>query len=281
MNSDLVLVTGATGKTARRVLPRLRLRGADVRAASRSSRVRLDWSDPSTWDAALQDVTTMYLVPPGDPAHARPFVERAEAAGVRHVVVLSARGAGDWGDADFGQDMNATEKAVQASSMSWTMLRPTNFDQNFDEDVFHEPLLAGELALPAAGVTEVFIDAEDIADVAVAALTDPDAHAGRAYELTGPRSYTFAEATETIARISGEDIAYREVSGEEYAGMLTAHGVPALHAEHVVGMFWLMAQGGPAEPTDDVARVLGRPARTFEDYVVRAAAAGAWRRTGR
>ncbi|MFI0820176.1 NAD(P)H-binding protein [Streptomyces sp. NPDC021098] len=277
MSNDTTLVLGATGKTGRRVAARLRLRGTPVRTASRSSRTRFDWSDPGGWDAALRDIAVAYVVAPPVPGPAHEFVARAEAAGVRRLVLLSGRGADTWGDSAFGLDMRSAEDAVRGSALEWTVLRPSNFAQNFDEDVFHAPLVAGELALPAGAVPEPFIDVDDVADVAAAVLTEPGRHAGRVYELTGPRALTFGEATQLISRASGRPIAYRRISPVEYAATLVEEGLSEDAAHHVAEMFVLMERGVIAATTDDLATVLGRPPRTFEDYVVRAAAAGAWR----
>ena len=93
MSNDTTLVLGATGKTGRRVAARLRLHGTPVRAASRSSETPFDWSDPDSWDAALEGVAALYLVAPRVPGPAHEFVARAEAAGVRRLVLLSGRGA--------------------------------------------------------------------------------------------------------------------------------------------------------------------------------------------
>ncbi|EFL27897.1 hypothetical conserved protein [Streptomyces himastatinicus ATCC 53653] len=274
-SNDTTLVLGATGKTGRRVAARLRLRGTPVRAASRSSRTRFDWSDPGGWDAALRDVAAVYVVAPQVPGPVHEFVARAEAAGVRRLVLLSGHGADTWGDSTFGLDMRSAEDAVRGSALEWTVLRPSNFAQNFDEDVFHAPLVAGELALPAGAVPEPFIDVEDVADAAAAVLTEPGRHAGRIYELTGPRAITFGEAVELISRASGRALTYRRISPAEYAATLVGEGLSEDDAHHVAEMFVMMERGLIAATTDDLATLLGRAPRTFEDYVVRAAAAGA------
>ncbi|MET9291082.1 NAD(P)H-binding protein [Streptomyces sp. NPDC003077] len=276
MSNDTTLVLGATGKTGRRIAARLRLRGAQVRTASRSSSTRFDWSDPGSWDVALKDVDAVYMVAPPVPGPAHEFVARAEAAGVRRLVLLSGRGADTWGDSTFGLEMRAAEDAVRGSALEWTVLRPSNFAQNFDEDLFHAPLLAGELALPAGPVPEPFIDVEDVADAATAVLTEPGRHAGRIYELTGPRGITFGEAVELISRASGRELTYRQVSHDEYAAALVGQGWGEDDAHHLVEMFVLMERELISATTDDLATLLGRAPRTFEEYVVRAAAAGAW-----
>jgi uncharacterized protein YbjT (DUF2867 family) len=276
MSNDTILVLGATGKSGRRVAARLRLHGIPARPASRSSPTPFDWSDPGGWDAALQGITAVYLVAPAVPGPAQEFIERAQAAGVQRVVLLSGRGADTWGDSAFGLDMRDAEDAVRGSLLEWTVLRPNNFAQNFDEDLFCAPLVAGELALPAGEVPEPFIDIEDVADVAVAVLSEPGRHGGQIYELSGPAALTFADAVELIARASGRVITYKQITAAEYTALLVEQGVDAQDAEHVAEMFVLMERGPIATTTDGVAAVLGRPPRTFEDYVQRAAAAGVW-----
>jgi uncharacterized protein YbjT (DUF2867 family) len=278
MNNDTFLVLGATGKTGRRVAARLRLRGAAVRAASRSSEHSFDWSDPATWEPVVRGAVAAYVVAPDVPGPVHEFVRLAEAVGVRRLVLLSGRGADTWGDSAFGVEMRDAEDAVRNSALQWTVLRPNNFAQNFDEELWYAPLLDGELALPAGPVPEPFIDAEDVADVAAAVLLDPDGHAGRVYELTGPRPILFEEAVDMIARASGVSITYKEISVAEYAAALADGGLSEDAAHHIAEMFVLMQKGLIADTTDGVATVLGRAPRSFEDYVLRTAAAGAWSR---
>lgn len=276
MGNDTVLVLGATGKTGRRLAPRLRLRGFSVRAASRSGTTTFDWSDPGGWDAALRGADAVYIVPPAVVGPVHELVARAEAMGVRRLVLLSGHGADTWGDSDFGLDMLSAEDAVCGSALPWTVLRSANFDQNFDEENFHAPLVAGELALPAGAVPEPFIDIEDVAEVAATVLTEPDRHAGRVYELTGPRALTFAEATGIISLASGIPMSYTQVSAAVYTASLVDQGLSEDAAHGVAEMFVMMERGLIAGTTEDAATVLGRPPGTFEDYAVRAAAAGAW-----
>ncbi len=278
MSTDTILVLAATGKTGRRVAARLRLRGITARLASRSSQTPFDWSDPAGWDAALEGVTAVYMVAPATVGPAPEFVARAQAAGVQRLVLLSGRGADTWGDSRFGLDMRSAEDAVRASALEWTILRPNNFAQNFDEDLFHAPVVAGELALPAGETPEPFIDIEDVADVAATVLTEPGRHTGQIYELTGPDALTLAEAVEMISRASGQHITYKQITPAEYTALLVEQGVGEADAEHVTEMFVMMDGGPLATTTGGVASVLGRAPRTFADYVLRTAASGAWSR---
>ncbi|BBX19375.1 NAD(P)-dependent oxidoreductase [Mycolicibacterium duvalii] len=278
MTTETFLVLGASGKTGRRVAARLRLRGLAVRSASRSSETRFDWSDPAGWDAALTGVDAVYVVAPAAVGPVHKFVAHARDVGVRRLVLLSGRGADTWGDSDFGRDMRDAEDAVRGSGLEWTVLRPNNFAQNFDEELWHAPVKAGKLALPAGDIPEPFVDLEDVADVAATVLTEPGRHSGKTYELSGPRAITFAEAAELIARAAGRPVAYERISPAEYAVLLQEHGLTADDAHHVTEMFVLMERAQLAGTTNDVATVLGRQARAFEDYVLRVAASGVWSR---
>ena len=155
------------------------------------------------------------------------------------------------------------------------MVRASWFNQNFSEAHFREPLLAGELALPAGDVGEPFVDAADIADVAVAALTE-GGHEGEVYEVTGPRLLTFAQAVEQIASASGRVLRYSPIGLDEFAGALGQEGVPEEEAALLRYLFGEVLDGRNAHVTDGVQRALGRPPRDFADYARAAAASGAW-----
>jgi uncharacterized protein YbjT (DUF2867 family) len=148
--------------------------------------------------------------------------------------------------------------------------------QNFNESFFLEPLRAGEVAFPAGeDLAEPFIDAEDIADVAVAALTR-DGHVGQLYEVTGPRLLTWADAVAEIARATGRPIRYLPVSLEEYATLLIEQQVPADFVKMLTDVFTEVLDGRNAHLSDGVQRALGRPPRDFADFVRDAAATGVW-----
>ncbi|MGW8884651.1 NAD(P)H-binding protein [Streptomyces sp. NPDC055749] len=275
-----ILVLGATGKTGRRVVRHLRDSGtARVRAASRSGEVTFDWTVPSTWEPALSGASAVYLVAPEDPALVKEFVTQAVSAGVRRFVALSGHGveaaSGEDFGQDFGQGMLAGEAAVRESGAEWTILRSSNFFQNFDEDLWHAPLKAGRLALPIGAVPEPFVDVDDVAEVAAAVLTR-DGHAGRTYELTGPRGLSFAEATETIARAAGRPIRYEELTPEAYRTELLGQGWPEAMADLLGGMFALHRAGHSAALGDGVQQVLGREPADLAVWARRVAATGTW-----
>lgn len=206
------------------------------------------------------------LAVPGAVEAVRSFAEFAVKNGVRRLVLLSGRGEPEAGRA---------EAAVRDSGADLTILRSTWFMQNFSEDYMLEHVLSGEIRLPAGDVPTLFLDVDDIADVAVAALTD-DRHAGQLYELTGPRSLTFAEAAAEIAEATGREIRYVPVSLEEHAAEAAEHGVPTEVVELLTYLFDEVVDDRNANTTDGVRRALGREGRDFADYAREAASTGVW-----
>ncbi|HET9448773.1 MAG TPA: NmrA family NAD(P)-binding protein, partial [Steroidobacteraceae bacterium] len=182
-------------------------------------------------------------------------------------VLLSGRGE---------PEAQACEEIVKNSGLEWTVLRCSWFNQNFSENYLLEPILAGEVALPVADVREPFVDADDIADAAVAALMD-DKHVGQLYELTGPQLLTFAEAIEQIARASGRKIRYVHIPMDEYVAALEQAQLPADLIALIKYLFSEVLDGRNAYLADGVQSALGRAPTEFGEYVRRAAASGAWR----
>jgi uncharacterized protein YbjT (DUF2867 family) len=181
-------------------------------------------------------------------------------------VLLSGRGE---------PEAQRAEQAVQDSGADWTILRSAFFCQNFSESFLLEALNAGVVALPIGEVKEPFIDADDIADAAVAALTE-DGHVGQLYEMTGPRLLTFAEAIGEVGRASGRDIRYVQITPQEFDAMLVEQQLPAEFVGLLNDLFTQVLDGRNSYLTDGVERALGRKPADFSDYVRDAAATGVW-----
>jgi uncharacterized protein YbjT (DUF2867 family) len=267
-----ILVIAANGKTGRRVADLLEARGAAVRRGSRRGPVVFDWGKPETWAPALDNVEAAYVVYTPDLAvpQALPDVQRlvgvAERQGVRKLVLLSGRGE---------PEAQAVEAVVQASDLAWTVVRAGWFSQNFSEGEFAAMVADGVLPLPETGYAEPFVDVDDIAEVAAAALLDPR-HDGEIYEVTGPQLLTFAEVAERLSEAAGRPIVYLPISLQEFADGLTQAGVPAGFVQLLRYLFSRMATGVNAHVTDGIERALGRPGRSFSSYAQAAAAAGAF-----
>jgi uncharacterized protein YbjT (DUF2867 family) len=268
-DNSTTLVLGGTGKTGRRVAARLQERGLPVRVGSRASQTHFDWDNEETWAPALTGTDGVYLVYypelafPGVAEKISEFSEMAVKAGVRRIVLLGGRGV----------ELLAgpSERAVQHSGAEWTILRCSWFSQNFSEGFLLPPVLGGEIELPAGDTPEPFLDVGDIAEVAVAALTE-SGHNEQIYELSGPRPMTFGDAADEIAKASGRDIRYVPVTFVDYGNLLRANGQPRA----LVEVFRTILDGRNAEATDGVQRALGREPRDFADYARQTAATGVW-----
>lgn len=272
MSANPILVLGATGKTGSRIAALLTARGHAVRLGSRQGDPGFDWQDPAGWDAVLGGVSAVYvsyfpdLAAPGAAETIAAFAARAQAHGIRRLVLLSGRGE---------DEAQRAEDALRAADVDWTILRASWFSQNFSESIFVDPIRSGTVALAAGDIPEPFVDADDIAEVAVAALT-AEGHAGQLYELTGPACLTFAEAVAAIAQAAGRPIAYRRITIDQQSAGLAAAGVPADIVALVTYLFGTVLDGRNAQVADGVMRALGRPPRSFADYATRAAATGVW-----
>lgn len=267
-DNGTILVIGGTGKTGRRVAVRLAERGIPVRIGSRSGYPAFDWDDASTWDAALQGIEKAYvtyypdLAFPGVSELIAEFAKAAADRGVKKIVLLSGRGE---------DGAVASEESVQNAGVAWTIVRCNWFNQNFNESFFLGPVLDGVISIPAGDAVEPFVDAEDIADVAVAALTEPG-HDGQVYELSGPRLLGFHEVAREISAATGRDVIYSPVTAAEYETILAKEGLP----RDFVDLFTLILDGRNASLTDGVRRALGREPKDFSEFAREAAATSIW-----
>jgi uncharacterized protein YbjT (DUF2867 family) len=271
-----ILVLGGTGKTGRRIAEQLAARGLPVRIGSRSAKPAFDWNDRSSWEAALEGVRAIYvsyypdLTIPGAKDAIEALAKLAIDMGIRRLVLLSGRGE---------EEAQATEAALMALGADLTIVRASWFMQNFSEGAFRDDILAGELALPVGEVREPFVDAEDIADVAVAALTDAR-HIGQTYELTGPRLLTFADAIGEIAAATGREMRCVRITPEEFRAGITAAGLPDDLVWLLDELFTHVLDGRNEYLSDGVQHALGRPPRDFSDYARKTVASGIWNCVG-
>ena len=268
----MTLVLGGTGKTGRRVAERLVEADYRARIGSRNAEPPFQWDDPATWAPALQGCTSAYiafqpdLAVPGALATVQAFFKQAMDAGVHKLVLLSGRGE---------VEAEAAEEALRKTGADWTILRSSCFCQNFSESYFHGQILAGEVAVPSGLASEPFVDVDDIAEIAFQALTG-SGHAGRLYDITGPRAVSFAEAIGSIASATGRPIAFIEVTAADYRAALVQQQVQPEYIDLIMYLFATVLDGRNTPLGDGVQRALGRPPRSFEDYVRRTAVAGGW-----
>ncbi|MDF1853347.1 MAG: NAD(P)H-binding protein [Verrucomicrobiales bacterium] len=266
------LVIGGSGKTGRRVIERLKALGHDVSSASRSSNPSFDWNDDGNWNEVLEGVKALYvtyhpdLSVPGASDHIRALLAAAEAQGVERIVLLSGRGE---------EEAQLCERLVLHSSIPATVVRCGWFNQNFSESFFRDLLLSGTLAVPNAHVGEGYVDADDIADVATAALTE-DGHEGQIYQLTGPELLTFRDIAAMFQEVTGRDLNVVDVSREEFVQGLEAAQLPEGMVQLVDYLFNEVLDGRNSSLGNGVQRALGRPPRDFRSFLQKAHLSGAF-----
>ncbi|MFD3700125.1 SDR family oxidoreductase [Streptomyces sp. NPDC058646] len=272
----MILLTGATGTVGREVVRALPP-GVEVRVMAReparvegapatAETVPGDYGDPRSLRGALNGVRTAFLVTGGvaGDEDAR-FLEAARAAGVEHVVKLSAAAVTDpLADDLITRWQRGTEDLLRASGMGWTLLRPRAFMSN---------TLSWAPSVRAEGVVRSLygssanscVDPRDIADVAVGVLTDPGRHRGRAYTLTGPQAVTAVEQTAQLGELLGRPLRFEELEPER-ARSLWSGRHPAPVVEALLRSALRQRDGAKSGVEQTVLELTGRPARSFRDW---------------
>jgi uncharacterized protein YbjT (DUF2867 family) len=271
------LVLGGTGRTGSLLARKLAERGLSARTASRhGADVPFDWDNPATHGPALAGVDRIYLVTPVlRVAYARlvsDFLDLAQACGVRHVTYLSAYGSDQ---APPQVDIRAVElDLLSRQALTSSVLRPAWVMQNFTDE--HLPVVQGMITVPTAGGAEAFVDAADIAAVAVETLVNPDAHAGAVYAPTGPEALTVAQVADIIAGVAGRPVRHNDIERSAWVDGAIAAGI--VPTDYGVMLNWLtatIASGRGSRPNDDVRKVTGGSPASFADFAYRNARAWA------
>ena len=273
MKTENFLITGGTGKTGRKIVASLQQLGQNVRIGSRNAVIPFDWQNPTTWDAALEEIDKVYitfqpdLAVPGAFEAIQRLSQKAKEKGVKKLVILSGKGE---------TEAEKCETAVINSGLDYTVIRASWFNQNFSESFFLDPILSGHVVLPFPEAKVPYVDTGDIADVAVEALLHNE-HNGQIYELTGPRLWTFEEVTQEIAQASNREIQFTSVSLEDYLGFMKQAGVDADYIWLMDYLFThVLTNPENSFVTGDVEKVLKRAPKDFAVYAKETAATGVW-----
>jgi uncharacterized protein YbjT (DUF2867 family) len=272
MDHTPILIIGKNGKTGSRVARRLQTLGRNVRAVSRSTIPAFDWERPDSWRPALEGARAAYvtyqpdLAIPRAQADIKRFVELARDAGLEHIVLLSGRGEAG---------AQRAEELLKSSGISWNIVRASWFCQNFSESFMLQGVMAGELVLPAGDIVEPFVDADDIADVAVAALMQSRLR-NKVFEVSGPRALTFAQCMQEISEALGRQVTYTRVPVDAYINFLQEQGVPEEMRWLLRELFTVVLDGRNSHPVSGVEQALDRPATDFKEYVRKTIDAGIW-----
>jgi len=271
--NETTLVLGAKGKTGHRIVRQLEAAGRSVRIGSRSASPAFDWHEPSGWNQVIDGVSAIYiayhpdLASPGATEAIERLIEVAREHGVRKLVLLSGRGE---------EEAQRCEQLVLNSGIPSTVVRCAWFNQNFSENFMRDMVMAGTIALPVNGVREPFIDVDDIADVAIAALTE-EGHEGEIYELTGPELLSFDQVATTLSEATGRQVTFQSIPHADFMTGMRGAGLPDELTELIDYLFTVVLDGRNESLADGVERALGRPPRRFADYARRATAEGFWK----
>ncbi|MBQ2263689.1 MAG: NmrA family NAD(P)-binding protein [Loktanella sp.] len=264
-----VLVIGGTGKTGRRVAARLAAEGIDARIGTRSPQEpqhrRFDWADMSC-AKAFDGCTAAWLVAPTDRtdhlAVMQPMLEQAMARGVRRFVLLSSSlfEAG-------GPLMGEVHAWLAGHAEEWAVLRPSWFMQNFTEGAHGDTIRKEDAIYSATGSGRVgFIDADDIAAAAVAALTTDTAMNADAI-LTGPEALSYDDIVTIVSESTGRTVRHVALEPEALSARLNALGMPPGYVEALVRLDLVISEGAEDRTTTGVMDLTGRQPRSFQAFV--------------
>ncbi len=280
-----ILVTGATGTIGSQLVSALKGKtDVTVRAAVRSAAkaeslkggnvtpVDFEYTNPAQMQKAVEGVEKLFLVTPFTPDQvdlgAR-LIDIAKAAGVKHIVKLSAMGADFEPGIQLGRWHRTLERYISGSGLTYTFLRPNNFMENFVN--FYGPAKDGNIYLPWGQGACSFIAGADIAEVAAAALTS-GGHENKAYDLTGPEAFTIAQAAATIGEVTGRKVQYVEVPDAAARHAMLDAGMPTWMVDAMMELHGINKAGYAAQVTDTVQKLSGRAPTNFTRFAQQNAA---------
>lgn len=274
MNTQKVVVLGGIGKTGRKVAEKLAKNGHVVRIGSRTQNPAFDWNDASNWSEVLEGMDAVYvayqpdLAVPGALESIEKLMNEIRKSSIQKVVLLSGKGE---------KEAELCEQVVIHSGLDYSILRCSWFNQNFSESFFLDPIRLGQVALPKAEAKVPYVDTDDISDMAVEVIEN-DQHRNQLYELTGPQIYTFREVIQLISRETGREIQFTEINLPSYLDLLKSHGVPEDFVWLINYLFSTVLDApGNEEISSDIEKVLGRKAKSLEEYVIETAKTDVWR----
>lgn len=274
-----ILVTGATGNVGGAVARMLREKGFAPRLATRSVRsisdkgaVELDFLRKESCEAAVQGVTSVFLMRPPQLAKAKDFaafLAAAKSAGVQRLVFLSLLGA----EKNPFMPHAKIEKLIVACGLPYTFLRAGFFMQNLSTTHAKEIRECDEILVPAGAGRTAFVDVEDIAEVAVKHLVETTP-GNRAFSLTGAEAITYSDVAEILTRVLGRKIRYARPSIARFAIQMRKRGFPLGMIAVMIAIYSVARAGRAARITSDLEEQLGRAPTRFSEFAFRNR--GAW-----
>lgn len=276
----VITVTGSTGTIGTELVRLLSEKGTPTRAVFRDPNkvqalpgvvwMQADLRDPRVLEPILAGTTRLFLLSDNQMGFGKlqiQILRAAESNGVAHVVKLSALGASDHSKSWIAREHREVEQALQQTSMTWTLLRPHAFMQNWLGETADSVRAEGVIESPIANQRIPFIDTRDIAAVASEALLHPEIHAGQKYFLTGGEAVGFADLAAALSDVAGRTVTYRPISMDETRARMEAKGMPPDQIDAMLAILAYQKAGGPTSlVSDKVAQILGRPPRTIRDF---------------
>jgi len=279
----MILVTGASGTVGKAVLNEVARSGAKHKAMYRSASeaakappatqtVIADFAKKETLAAALKDVDSVYLVCSPIPDLAQlegNMIDASVAAGLKHIVLSSALGAGDYAKS-FPSWHRKVEDKLKATGISYTILRPNSFHQNV-VTYFAPSIRTQGVFYSSMGDARVsFVDVRDIAVVAAKALAGGE-HSGKTYELNGPEALSYSEVAEKISNHAGRKVQYVDIPAEAQRKATLDQGMPAWQVDALIDLqgYYTSGKGGAVDPL--LQNLLGRPAITMDRFLAESA----------
>jgi len=270
----MLLITGASGRVARRTATLLEQAGVPLRLMTRSTDrvpplpntqvVSADFAMPESLDAAFAGITTALIISgsgkPGERAnlHHNAF-EAAARSHVQHIVYLSLQGASPQSKYPYSRDHYASEQYLAATGVPFTVLR-NSFYMDMFLDKFDE---SGVMRGPAANGSGAFISREDAARTAASALTNPP---GGIHNVTGPELLSLAEIAHHLSALSGRKLSYEPESAASARQRLSQKKNESWRVDLSVEWFEAIAAGELAQPSNTVLSLTGQPPLTFDQY---------------
>ena len=278
MVTEKILVTGATGKIGRVLIPLLLDAGVEVKAGTRSPDaalellpagveiVELNYNRTETYDDALTWADRVFLMPPPFRPDAygtiAPFLEWAVSTRVQHVVLLSGMAVPEVDELA----LRRLERHLESQDTAHTILRPNLYMQNFHPGFISRQIREDRrIRLPAGDGRVSLVDVRDVAAVAAHALTTEELH-GAALTLTGPEALTIHEAAAMISKVAGHEVEYESIDDTEFESVLSDSGWGTGEVEIILRLFGSIREGGRAPIHPDIEQTLDRPPRDFEAF---------------
>lgn len=265
-----VLIIGASGTVGTQLVEILKQKGVPfARATSKTSleadQVHVDLARKSDLGPAFKNVDRVFLLAP--PGHTnqdellKPVIDKARESGIKKIVMMSAMGA----NADENAPLRKAEIQVERSGLSYNIIRPNWFMQNFNTFWIGGILQQGKILLPVGKAKASFIDARDIAAVAAELLLS-DKYANQAFDLTGAEAIDHDQAAKALSEVTGKDIQFQDITPEEMRPGLLEAGLPPAYTEFLLTILNYLKLGYAERVTDSVEKITGRQPRGFHAY---------------